>query len=239
MTAESASDATTALYPFPYQDEADLDAMLAEIRRSTVDKVREITALRARVVERDGEHLAVCARAMARAFEAGGRLFAFGNGGSSADAQYLATLFLNPGRGINPLPAWGLTSDVAVVTALSNDIGFDMVYARQLATFGRCGDIAVGLSTSGNSENVVRAFDEASRLGMLTVGIAGDGGGVMAELGSIDHVFVVPSPSVYRIHEVRTTICHVLWELAVLALRTTRDMAPATARRRFPRSEAP
>jgi D-sedoheptulose 7-phosphate isomerase len=116
------------------------------------------------------------------------------------------------------LPAFGLTNDIAVVTALSNDIGFDVVFARQIGAFGRPGDIAVGLSTSGNSANLVRAFDEAARRGLVTVGIAGYDGGKMAELDSIDHLFVVPSPSVHRIQEAQTTLYHALWELTLGAL---------------------
>ncbi|MFD1051648.1 SIS domain-containing protein, partial [Kibdelosporangium lantanae] len=144
----------------------------------------------------------------------GGRLLAFGNGGSSTDAQDLASLFLSPSSP-RPLPAFGLTNDIAVITALCNDIGFEVVFARQIAAFGRSHDIAVGLSTSGNSVNLLRAFDEANRLGMLTVGIAGYDGGKMAELDSIDYLFVVPSPSVHRIQEAQTTLYHLLWELTL------------------------
>jgi D-sedoheptulose 7-phosphate isomerase len=207
-----------SLYPFLYADRADLDAVLAAVQRSTVDKIREVTELRAEVVEREAERLAACAGDMARAFSSGGRLFAFGNGGSATDAQDLASLFLHPGRDARPLPAFGLTNDVAVLTALSNDIGFDVVYARQIAAFARRNDIAVGLSTSGNSENLLRGFDEASRRGLLTVGIAGGDGGRMASSTSIDHLFVVPSASVHRIQEAQTTVYHVLWELTVGAL---------------------
>jgi D-sedoheptulose 7-phosphate isomerase len=105
-----------------------------------------------------------------------------------------------------------------VVTALCNDIGVDVVFARQIAAFGRREDIAVGLSTSGNSDNLLRAFDEASRRGLLTVGLAGYEGGKMAELDSIDYLFVAPSSSVHRIQEAQTTIYHVLWELTQHAL---------------------
>jgi D-sedoheptulose 7-phosphate isomerase len=90
-----------------------------------------------------------------------------------------------------------------------------VVFARQLAAFARPSDIAVGLSTSGNSANLLRAFDEASRRGMLTIGLAGYDGGKMAELDSIDYLFVVPSSSVHRVQEAQTTIYQVLWELTV------------------------
>jgi D-sedoheptulose 7-phosphate isomerase len=212
-----------SLYPFLYAGESDVDAVLDQVRRSTADKAREIVELRAAVLAADGQRLADCAGEMAERFARGGRLLAFGNGGSSTDAQDLVSLFLSPAGAHRPLPAFCFTNDIAVVTALSNDIGFDVVFARQLAAFGRAADIAVGLSTSGNSANLLRAFDEAGRRGMLTVGIAGYDGGKMAELDSIDHLFVVPSPSVHRIQEAQTTIYHALWELTLTALHRGGD----------------
>jgi D-sedoheptulose 7-phosphate isomerase len=224
-------DEMRALYPFLYSRETDLRGVLDQVGRSTVDKTREIIELRAQVLDRDGQRLLACAAELADRFSAGGRLFAFGNGGSSTDAQELASLFLSPAGDARPLPAFGLTNDIAAVTALSNDIGFDVVFARQLAAFGRPGDIAVGLSTSGNSANLAPAFDEAARRGLLTVGIAGYDGGKMAELDSIDHRFLVPSPSVHRIQEAQTTLYHALWELTVDALRPV-DTAVTGADRR-------
>jgi D-sedoheptulose 7-phosphate isomerase len=206
-----------SLYPFLYSGGSDLDDVLDQVRKSTVEKTAEIIELRRLTVRRDAARMADCAQAMARSFAGGGRLFAFGNGGSSTDAQAVATTFLHPPSG-RPLPALSLTDDIAVVTALANDVGFDVVFARQLAAFGRPGDIAVGLSTSGNSDNLVRAFEEASRRGLLTVGLAGYQGGKMAELDTIDHLFVVPSSSVHRIQEAQTTVYHVLWELTQAAL---------------------
>jgi D-sedoheptulose 7-phosphate isomerase len=155
---------------------------------------------------------------MAARFTDGGRLLAFGNGGSATDAQQLATMFLAPGDMATPLPSLCLASDASVLTALTNDIGVDVVFARQIAAFGTKHDIAVGLSTSGNSENLLRAFDEAARRGMLTIGIAGYSGGKMAELECIDFLFVAPSASVHRIQEAQTTIYDVLWELCQQAL---------------------
>ena len=196
------SDAMESLYPFLYSDTSDLSAVLDQVRASTVAKAAEIVELRRAVGVRDGARIAECARQAAARFGAGGRLFAFGNGGSATDAAQLATLFLNPGggawgggapgHGAPPLPAFGLANDTSVVTALCNDVGVEVVFARQLAAFGGRNDIAVGLSTSGNSANLVRAFDEASRRGMLTIGLAGYDGGKMAELDSIDFLFVVP-----------------------------------------------
>jgi D-sedoheptulose 7-phosphate isomerase len=200
------------------------------VRASTIAKVTEIAELRRVIAEKDGARLEECAREAARRFAAGGRLFAFGNGGSATDAQQLATLFLNPtpfpsptGHAAHPVPAFALGNDTSVVTALSNDVGVEVVFARQLAAYswgigGATHDVAIGLSTSGNSDNLLRAFDEASRRGMLTIGLAGYDGGKMAELAmgdkrSIDYLFVAPSASVHRIQEAQTTIYQVLWEL--------------------------
>jgi D-sedoheptulose 7-phosphate isomerase len=218
MTRQGQPDAMESLYPFLYSGTSDLPAVLEEVRRSTVAKAQEITELRRLVSTRDSARLMSCARDAAARFAGGGRLLAFGNGGSATDAQELATLFLNPGGDARPLPALGLANDTSVVTALCNDIGVEVVFARQIAAFGRRSDIALGLSTSGNSENLLRAFDEGSRRGLLTVGIAGYDGGKMAELNSIDYLFVAPSSSVHRIQEAQTTIYHVLWELTQQAL---------------------
>jgi len=220
---QPAAGSMESLYPFLYSGTTDLDAVLEQVRQSTVAKAAEITELRRVIAARDGARLSACAADAAARFAAGGRLLAFGNGGSATDAQQLAALFLNPGGAVSsstgrPLPALGLASDISVVTALCNDIGVDVVFARQIAALGRRDDIAVGLSTSGNSDNLLRAFDEASRRGLLTVGLAGYEGGKMAELDSIDYLFVAPSSSVHRIQEAQTTVYHVLWELIQQAL---------------------
>jgi D-sedoheptulose 7-phosphate isomerase len=216
-----------ALYPFLYSGQTDVSAVLEQVRQSTVAKATEIAALRQTVLAADAERLQACACDMARRFAAGGRLLAFGNGGSATDAQQLVTTFLAPGGTATPLPASGLASDAAVLTALSNDIGVDVVFARQIAAFATAHDIAVGLSTSGNSENLLRAFDEASRRGLLTIGIAGYNGGKMAELDSIDYLFIAPSASVHRIQEAQTTIYNVLWELCQLATVTSAEVGSA------------
>jgi D-sedoheptulose 7-phosphate isomerase len=207
------------LYPF-LQADADAgtdDAVKDEVRASSIAKMRETIELRRRFIATDEARLEACAAAMAQRFASGGRLIAFGNGGSCTDAQDMARLFLCPGPGRTPLPALSLTNDVAVMTALTNDVGFDIVFSRQIGAFGQQCDIAVGLSTSGNSGNLLHAFDEAHRLGMLTVGFAGYDGGKMADLQSIDYLFTVHSSSVHRVQEAQTTIYHVLWELTVNA----------------------
>jgi D-sedoheptulose 7-phosphate isomerase len=220
------------LYPFLYAGASQAAAVEAEVQRSILDKVAEATALRSSTGEALAERVAACAEAMASAFLVGATLYAFGNGGSSTDAADVVDTFVHPepggplGANARPLPARSLTGDMATITALSNDVGFDVVFARQIAAFARPGDIALGLSTSGGSANVLAGFAEARRRGLLTVGLAGYDGGRMAEADTIDHLFVVPSSSVHRIQEVQTTIYHVLWEMtqASLSIRTHRGV---------------
>jgi D-sedoheptulose 7-phosphate isomerase len=192
---------TETLYPFLRRDPLDVTA-------SSAAKARESLELRRRVLDEMAEPLVRCAAALASAFRGGGRLFAFGNGGSSTDAQSVAALFT--GRG---LPAVSLAGDAALVTALGNDVGFDVVFARQLAALGGAGDVACALSTSGGSVNVLRGLAQAGSLRMVTIGFAGSGGGRMAEEELAEHLFVVPSSSVHRIQEAQTTLYHVLAEL--------------------------
>jgi D-sedoheptulose 7-phosphate isomerase len=219
------SSGMEALYPFLYEETAGFDAVLEAVRRSTAEKAAEIVGVRRLVGEQFGKELEACATAMAERFAGGGRLFTFGNGGSSTDAAAIAGAFLG-GAGAGgavagwgrPLPALTLTADVAVLTALGNDVGFDVVFARQVAAMGRPGDIALAVSTSGGSENVIRGLQEAGRRGLLTVGLAGYDGGRMAET-ALDFLFAVPSSSVHRIQEAQTTLYHVLWSLVQDELR--------------------
>jgi D-sedoheptulose 7-phosphate isomerase len=216
-----------ALYPFLGSGPSDDTALLTEVERSTAAKANEIAELRDRCCELYADKLLVCARDLADRFAAGGKLLAFGNGGSSTDAGRLTSLFLkghghdgHSGAGTAtsdpaypPLPALCLTDDTALLTALANDVGVEVIFARQLAALAGPHDIAVGLSTSGNSANLVRAFSEASRREVMAVGFAGYDGGTMAELDTIEHLFVVPSSSVHRIQEAQTTLYQVLWEM--------------------------
>ncbi|HWM57753.1 MAG TPA: SIS domain-containing protein [Pseudonocardia sp.] len=212
---------TESLYPFLHAAPVDPAALLADVARSTREKVAEIERLRADVLAAEAGALAACAAAMAARFDRGGRLLVFGNGGSSTDAMAVASMYVDPGPGWRALPALALPADVATLTALANDIGFEVVFARPLAAAGRATDIALGISTSGGSANVLRGLAAAHERGLLTVGLAGSAGGAMAEAaegGELDHLFVMPSGSVHRIQEAQTTVYHVLWELVQVAL---------------------
>jgi D-sedoheptulose 7-phosphate isomerase len=141
-------------------------------------------------------------------------LFAFGNGGSATDAASVAALFATPPHG-RPLPARNLAEDPAILTALGNDVGFELVFSRQLIAHARPDDIALGLSTSGGSRNVLTAMREARSRGLLTVGMAGYGGGELARSPDVQHCLIVEADSVHRIQETQDALACALW-IAVL-----------------------
>jgi len=204
-------EGTDFLYPFIEGDERDAGSLLLDLARSAAGKHELSLALRTVVMESAGETLAAAAEAMAEAFAADGRLFSFGNGGSATDAASVAALFARPPSG-KALPACCLADDPAVLTALANDVGFDLVFSRQLIAHATAGDIAVGISTSGGSRNVLGAFAEARRRGLVTVGLAGYDGGEMAMSADVEHCLVVPSESVHRVQEVQASLAFALWE---------------------------
>jgi len=145
-------------------------------------------------------------------FEAGNKLFFFGNGGSAADAQHLAAEFVN--RYIMdrpPLPAIALTTDTSILTSVSNDFSFSEVFAKQLKALGKEGDVAVGISTSGTSPNIIKALEVAKEMGMKTIALTGNDGGSLVKIADVS--LVVPSSSTPRIQEVHILIGHILCEL--------------------------
>jgi D-sedoheptulose 7-phosphate isomerase len=204
-------EGTDFLYPFIEGDERDAGPLLLDLARSAVGKDEVSVALRTATLSAAGSTLTAAAGAMAAAFAAEGRLFSFGNGGSATDAASLAALFARPPSG-RALPARCLADDPAVLTALANDVGFELVFSRQLIAHASGGDIAVGLSTSGGSRNVLTAFAEARRRGMVTVGLAGYDGGEMVTSADVQHCLVVASDSVHRIQEVQAAVTFALWE---------------------------
>jgi D-sedoheptulose 7-phosphate isomerase len=204
-------EGTDFLYPFIEAGERDATALLADLAVSAEAKAAESARLSAETLAGCRPGVDSLAEAMAARFVAGGRLFAFGNGGSATDAATVAALFTRPLAGHQALPARSLVSDQAVLTALGNDVGFELVFSRQLIAYAVAGDMALGLSTSGNSNNLMRAFAEAKRRGVLTAGIAGYEGGQMAVCGDLDHCLIVRSDSVHRIQEAQAALVFDLW----------------------------
>ena len=203
--ANGAEDPTAFLYPFLEREETDLESVLRDVETSTLRKAEDVIELRREI---DLAAVNRCADSIRQRLLNGGSLITFGNGGSSTDAQDLAADTLERGW-----DAVCLNNDVATVTAIGNDVGFDKAFSRQLIPLGRAQDIAVAISTSGNSDNLIAGLDEARRRQMLTIGIAGYDGGRMAELGWIDHLFVVPSDYIPRIQEAQATIYHLLLDV--------------------------
>lgn len=183
-----------------------------ELAAKVMRQCREVTSLKEQFFSQQAEKIAQCARAMARAFDQGGRLYAMGNGGSTCDAIHLSVEFMHPIIEKRPaLPAVALTTDVAILTAIGNDQDFSFVYAQQLKLLAEAGDMALGVSTSGKSANINRALQSARDMGLLTIGFTGRDGGRMS--GLCDFCFVVPSFSIPRIQETHCTLLHVLWDL--------------------------
>jgi D-sedoheptulose 7-phosphate isomerase len=209
VTATPSAGATGFLYPFLDASEDSPERLLADLAASARAKIAESVQLQHRTADVHAEELRTAARAMCERFRSGGRLYTFGNGGSSTDATTVASLFARPPRG-RCLPAWCLSDDQAILTALSNDVGFDLVFARQLMACGRGNDIVLALSTSGCSEDLVVAVAEARRRGMLTIAFSGYDGGRLGASGDVNHSFTVASQSVHRIQEAQA---HLAWQL--------------------------
>ncbi len=152
-----------------------------------------------------GQLVAVCARSL----RAGGKLMFFGNGGSAADAQHLATEFVvRYKKNRAPIAALALTTDTSALTAIGNDLGFDEAFARQIAALGRKGDVAIGISTSGTSPNILKGLEQARAMGLVAAALGGRGGGKMK--GLADPLLVVPSDTTARIQEMHIMLGQML-----------------------------
>ena len=161
--------------------------------------------------------MAKAVEVVVESFRSGRKILLFGNGGSAADAQHIANEWTNRFRRERPpLPALALTANTSDLTAIGNDYGFDQVFARLVAAHGQPGDVAIALSTSGNSRNVIEAVDEARRRKLHTLGLTGKGGGQLAP--RVDLALVVPSDVTARIQECHMTFLHALRELGDEAL---------------------
>jgi D-sedoheptulose 7-phosphate isomerase len=218
MTQQQGSEYDRLFYPFLFEGgQTRLADVLAQVQHSTLEKYREVIELRRATLARYEDEIVAAGQAMAKTFANGATLFAFGNGGSATDAQDLVADLLDPPfAGWQSLPAVAITNDIAVVTAVANDVGFDNIFTRQIIAFGKPGDIAFGFSTSGNSKNVLVAFEQAKKQGMLTVGLAGYDGGKMAHAEyaeTVDYCITAPSDHIPRIQEAQATVYHAMLEV--------------------------
>jgi D-sedoheptulose 7-phosphate isomerase len=187
---------------------------------------RRVTPLSA-FVDQAGAIADIC-HSMAVRFDAGGTLLVFGNGGPSTDAQHVAVEFVHPViMGKRALPAISLTGDVATVTGVANTAGMAEVFAHQIRVLGRSGDIALGISTDGDCDNVAQGLRVARDRGLLTVALVGGGGGAIVRDGLADHVIVAASVDPQVVKEVHVTAYHLLWELVHVFLERPGVLRPA------------
>ena len=184
-----------------------------DVRRTAA----ESSALKQRFFAESAPRIVEVGETIARALRDGGKVLAFGNGGSAADAQNLASelvgRFQKTRKG---LPAIALTTDTSILTAVANDFGFEAVFARQVEALGRPGDVAVAISTSGRSPNVLAGARSARALGLRIVGLTGNGGGALAPL--VDQLIDVPHPLAARIQEVHIMVVHLLCQIVEEAM---------------------
>ena len=198
------------LYPFLGKGQQPLEEVVQEVQNSMLQKVQEVNRLRTAAAESEGTAISQIAAAITERVGRGGKLIAFGNGGSATDANDLVSDFVDPPTGFDVIPAVSVSAEPANITAIANDIGTEAIFARQLIAHSRPEDVAVGISTSGGSANILAALAEARRRGLLTVGIVGyDGGRIVGER-LVDHAVVVRSDYIPRIQEVQASIYHVL-----------------------------
>jgi D-sedoheptulose 7-phosphate isomerase len=215
---KAAEDFSRSFYPFLHDTEKkEPQELMEELRFSLLEKARESIEVKAKFFEDNKNTILAASLALAKAFHRGRKLLVCGNGGSATDAQHIAVEFMHPvivGR--RALPAICLANDMAMVTAVANDVGFDDVFTRQIIALGQEGDCVLGISTSGNSENLLHAFRTARRMKMTTIGFAGNEGGKMAEMcaaDSLDFCLNVPTSSIHRIQETHVALYHIMWDM--------------------------
>lgn len=182
------------------------------MQKLVLEIVEESIQVKRECIESHLETLIAAAERLSQALKAGGKILIFGNGGSAADAQHIAAEFVNRYQMDRPpLPAIALTTDTSIITSIANDFSFDEIFSKQIRALGRKTDVAIGISTSGNSENVVQALSLAREAEIFTIGLTGRRGGRMGEYS--DLLFAVPSDTTARIQETHILIGHLLCDL--------------------------
>ncbi len=200
------------LYPFLGKEKQETLDIVQEVAASIRMKVRDDALLRARVAKEESEKIGNAAVAIRERIERGGQLIIFGNGGSATDANDWAIDCVVPPTGYEPIPAISLSMEPANISAIANDVGTELIFQRQLIAQARPNDVAVAISTSGGSKNIVMALEEARKRGLLTVALLGYDGGAVARRGLADFPLIVRSDYIPRIQEVQASIYHLVRE---------------------------
>lgn len=226
----SAQDALSSLYPFlQSHQQQDSARPNRELLESTLQKSQDSIQVLQAFFAKHAQQVVDTAHAIATIYRNDGRLLTMGNGGSSCDAAHITVEFLHPVTTGRPsLPAINLAADQAMMTAVGNDVGFDQIFVRQLIAQGRRKDGVIGASTSGNSKNILRAFEKAHDMGMTTIALTGGTGGLMATSTALHHCLVVETDSVHRIQECHVLIYHIIWDLVHTLLADERGPVTST-----------
>ncbi|MCP9472879.1 MAG: D-sedoheptulose 7-phosphate isomerase [Nitrospira sp.] len=186
--------------------------MNATLKDSALSAFSDSARVKEQFARDHADRIAQVGSLMADAFRQGNKVLLFGNGGSATDAAHIAAEFVGRYmRNRQPLPAIALATDIAAITCIANDFGYEELFARQVRAHGRKGDVVIAISTSGNSPNVLKGVEAARECGLITVAWTGAKGGKLA--GMVDYPFVVPSTVTSRIQESHITLGHVLCEL--------------------------
>ncbi|MEO5904574.1 MAG: SIS domain-containing protein [Gemmatimonadaceae bacterium] len=200
------------LYPFLGNEKLETPDLLSDVASSILMKAADDAELRARVAAEESENISEAVAAIQERVAAGGKLIIFGNGGSATDANDWALDSIDPPPGFRPVPAISLSMEAANVTAIANDVGTDVIFLRQLIAHAEPGDVAIAISTSGGSRNVIAALEEAAKRKLLTFALLGYDGGEIKRRALADHFAVVQSDYIPRIQEVQASIYHVMCE---------------------------
>jgi D-sedoheptulose 7-phosphate isomerase len=198
------------LYPFLGLQKQDTRDLIPEVAGSILMKAADDTRLRARMAAESAGEIADASAAIAGRVARGGKLILFGNGGSATDANDWAFDCVLPPPGFHAVPAVSLSMEPANITAVANDVGTDLIFLRQLIAQARPADVAIGISTSGGSRNIVLALEEARKRKLLTVALLGYDGGEIRRRGLADFALVVPCDYIPRIQEVQASVYHVI-----------------------------
>jgi len=203
------------LYPFLGKEKQETFDVVAEVAASIQMKVRDDALLRARVAREEAEKIGSAATAIRERLERGGKLIFFGNGGSATDANDWAIDCVMPPARYEPIPAISLSMEPASISAIANDVGTELIFQRQLIAQARPNDVAIAISTSGGSKNIVIALEEARKRNLLTVALLGYDGGEVLRRGLADFPLIVRSDYIPRIQEVQASIYHLIREALV------------------------
>jgi D-sedoheptulose 7-phosphate isomerase len=201
---------TEFLYPFLGKQKQETGSVVDDVAASIRMKVHDDATLRTRLAREESEKIAETALDMQKRLQSGGRLILFGNGGSATDANDWAIDCVMPPAGYHPIPAISLAMEPAIITAMANDVGIEVVFLRQMLAQAQPNDVIVAISTSGGSRNIVMAMEEARKRNLTTVALLGNDGGEIYRRGLADHSIIVRSDYIPRIQEVQASAYHVL-----------------------------